>query len=86
MITSAGDPLFTRRIIGLTQTLTSQGIPQNEATAQAYYMMSRTISAQASTLAYIDIISVMAVGVLCLAPFAFLMKRPPKSSKPVPAH
>jgi MFS transporter, DHA2 family, multidrug resistance protein len=84
--TSAGDPLFVGRITGLTQTLANQGIPQNEANAQAYYMVSRTISAQATTLAYIDIISVMAVGVLCLAPFAFLMQRPPRSAKAVAAH
>jgi DHA2 family multidrug resistance protein len=76
--TSAGDQLFTDRIAGLTQTLTNQGIPSNQAAAQAYSMMSRVISGQASTLAYIDIISISAVVVLCLAPFAFIMQRPPK--------
>ncbi len=84
--TSAGDPLFTGRIAGLTQTLASQGVPSNEANARAYSMMSRTIGAQASTLAYIDIISFMAVAVLCLAPFAFLMQRPPKSARAAAAH
>ena len=83
---SAGDPLFTQRIAGLTQTFTSQGIPANEANAQAYSMMSRTISGQASTLAYVDIISIMAVVILCLAPLAFLMQRPPKNAEPVAAH
>jgi len=37
--------------------MTSQGVPSNEASAQAYYLMSRTIAGQASTLAYVDIIS-----------------------------
>ncbi|HTA40854.1 MAG TPA: DHA2 family efflux MFS transporter permease subunit [Bryobacteraceae bacterium] len=84
--TSAGDQLFTDRIAGLTQTLTSQGIPSNQATAQAYSMMSRVISGQASTLAYIDIISISAVVVLCLAPFAFIMQRPPKRAAAAAAH
>jgi DHA2 family multidrug resistance protein len=84
--TSAGDPQFTQRIEGLTHRLTSQGIPPNEATAQAYTMMSRTIGAQATTLAYIDIIALMAVAVFCLAPLAFLMQRPPKNAKAAAAH
>jgi MFS transporter, DHA2 family, multidrug resistance protein len=79
--TSAGDPLFTQRIDGLTRNLTSQGIPPNQANAQAYSMMSRMISGQATTLAYVDIIAIMAVGVMCLAPLAFLMQKPPKNMK-----
>jgi DHA2 family multidrug resistance protein len=83
---SASNPLFTDRIAGITHTMTSQGVPSNEASAQAYYLMSRTIASQASTLAYVDIISFGAIAILCLAPFAFLMVRPPKSSKAVAAH
>src|SRR5580704_8900125 len=77
---SAGDPQFTQRLAGLTQTFTSQGIPAYEANVRAYSMMSRTITGQASTLAYVDIITIGAAVVLCLAPLPFLMKRPPKSS------
>ena len=77
---TAGDPLFTQRITGLTQTFTSQGIPANEANARAYSLLGRTISGQASMLAYVDIISIMAVVILCLVPLAFLMQRPPKNA------
>jgi DHA2 family multidrug resistance protein len=83
---SASNPLFTDRIAGITRNMTSQGVPPNEAAAQAYWLMSRTISGQASTLAYVDIISFAAVAVLCLAPLAFLMQRPPKSAKAAGAH
>jgi DHA2 family multidrug resistance protein len=83
---SAGDPLFTQRLDGLTQTFTSQGVPANEASARAYSMLSRTISGQASMLAYVDIISIMAVVIMCLVPLVFLMKRPPRSTAPVEAH
>ncbi len=84
--TTAGDPQFTQRIAGLTQTFTRQGIPANEANARAYTMMSKTLAGQSSLLAYVDIISIMAVAVLCLVPLAFLMKRPPKNAAPVAAH
>ena len=84
--TSAGDPQFTSRIAGLTQTFTSQGIPPNEASARAYSLLGRTIAGQSSLLAYVDIISIMAVAILCLVPLAFIMKRPPKNAAAVAAH
>ena len=84
--TTAGDPLFTQRITGLTQTLTNQGVPENEANARAYTMLGRTISGQASTLAYVDIISIMAVVIICLVPLVFIMKRPPRNAVQVEAH
>jgi DHA2 family multidrug resistance protein len=83
---TAGDTQFTSRIAGLTQTFTRQGVPANEASARAYSLMSKTIGGQASLLAYVDIISIMAVVILCLAPLAFLMKRPPRNAAPVAAH
>jgi DHA2 family multidrug resistance protein len=83
---SAGDPQFVQRLAGLTQTFTSQGIPANEANGRAYSMLSRMVTGQASMLAYVDIISIMAVVILCLAPLPLLMKRPPKHAEPVAAH
>jgi DHA2 family multidrug resistance protein len=83
---SAGDPVFSQRIAGMTQTFISQGLPPDQANARAYSFLGRIIDSQASTLAYIDIISVMAVAVLCLAPCAFMMKRPQKGARPAAAH
>ena len=83
---TAGDPQFTSRITGLTQTFTNQGIPPNEASARAYSLLGRTIAGQSSMLAYVDIISIMAVVILCLAPLAFIMKRPQKNVPSVSAH
>jgi MFS transporter, DHA2 family, multidrug resistance protein len=84
--TSAGDPLFTERITGLARTFTSQGIPPDQATAQAYSLMYRTITLQAGTLAYVDIIAFGAVVILCLVPMPFLMQRPPKRAPAIAAH
>jgi DHA2 family multidrug resistance protein len=83
---SAGDPQFTQRIVGLTRTFTSQGVPANEANVRAYSLLSRTVSAQASTLAYVDIISIGSVFIICLVPLVFLMKRPPRHAEPAAAH
>jgi DHA2 family multidrug resistance protein len=83
---TAGDPAMTQTIAGLTQRFVSQGIPGNVASAQAYTVVSRTIGAQSATLAYIDIISTGAILVACLAPLAFLMKRPPKGARAAAAH
>jgi DHA2 family multidrug resistance protein len=84
--TGAGDPAFTRQIAGLTQTFNSQGIPSDQATGRAYAMVERMISGQATTLAYIDIISTGAIAVACLAPLAFIMRRPRRGAKPAAAH
>jgi DHA2 family multidrug resistance protein len=71
---SGSNPIFTQRVAGLAQTFTSQGMAPNRATDTAYAMVARTIAGQATTLAYIDIISFGAILVVCLIPFAFLMK------------
>ena len=71
---------------GLAQNFATHGAPMNQANLQAYSVMARTISAQATTLAYIDIISTGAILVLLLAPLAFLMQRPPKGAAAAAAH
>jgi DHA2 family multidrug resistance protein len=83
---SPGNPAFTQQVSGIAKAFAGQGIPANVATQQAYAVVSRTIAGQATTLAYIDIISFGAVLVICLAPLAFLMQKPPKGAAPVAAH
>ena len=48
-----------------------RGVPAQEG----YAHINRTIQAQASNLAYVDIVWIMAVLVSCLIPFVFLMRR-----------
>ena len=83
---SANDPALTQRITGLTQSFVSQGVPANVATAQAYALVSQTISSQAATLAYVDIITFGVVAMFCLAPLSFLMQRPAKGARAAAAH
>ena len=84
--TSPGDPAFESQVSGIAQTFRAQGATAAEATTQAYRMIERTLVGQATVLAYIDIISVGAVAVACLAPLAFIMKRPRRGAAPVAAH
>jgi site-specific recombinase len=56
------------------------------ASAQAYAVISQQVSAQAFTLAYVDIIAVGTVALFCLAPMAFLMQRPRKGARAAAAH
>jgi len=37
-------------------------------------------------LAYLDVIKVLAVAMLCLIPLVFFMKRPPKAKGAAPMH
>jgi hypothetical protein len=60
---------------GLTETLKRQGMSGSVARRQAYGMVSYTIDSQAATLAYVQVISIMAVIVLCLVPFLLIMRR-----------
>ncbi|MGD1068656.1 MAG: DHA2 family efflux MFS transporter permease subunit [Bryobacteraceae bacterium] len=84
--TDAGNQLFARQIAGLTQTFSSQGIPPDQATDRAYAMMQRVVTGQATTLAYIDIISTGAIAVACLAPLVFIMKKPRRGARAAAAH
>ena len=55
---------------GLAQMLKGHGSSSADATQQAYGMVSGMIDRQATTLAYVEVISMLAVIVLCLVPFS----------------
>ena len=83
---SKANPLFTGQAAGMTRNFMHQGMASNQATATAYSLLSRGIALQASTLAYVDIISFGVVLLICLVPFAFFMQRPPKGARAAAAH
>ena len=69
-----GAPAYEAIREGLTQTLKAQGTSSVEAARQAYELMSGMIQSQATTRAYEDVISGLAIIVLCLTPFVLIMK------------
>ena len=84
--TSVGDPLFQQRVEGLTRSFANQGAGPDAARMRAYATVGRIVSGQATTLAYVDVISAMAMGVLCMVPLVLIMKRPRRGAAPAAAH
>jgi DHA2 family multidrug resistance protein len=72
------NPRYRQMVDGLTATLHSEGLSMADAAHQAHGRVAALLTQQATTLAYGDVVSVMAVVVGLLAPLAFIMKRPPK--------
>ncbi len=81
-----GNPQFRQMIDGLTATLRSQGLSPTEAMRQAYGRAAALLQQQATTLAYTDVVSALAIIVACLVPLCFIMKRPPKHLEAPPMH
>lgn len=72
---SPGNPVFDQMLAGMAATLRQAGVSASDATAQAYARIGMMLQQQATTLAYIDVISVMALVVLCLVPLVLLMRK-----------
>jgi DHA2 family multidrug resistance protein len=68
---------------GIAQTLAQKSVAHPQQ--QAYARISGMIAGQATTLAYVDIIRVLAVLVIVLAPLVMIMRRPPKGGGGPPA-
>jgi MFS transporter, DHA2 family, multidrug resistance protein len=81
---NASNPRYRQMVDGLTATLHSQGLSMADAAHQAHGRVAALLQQQATTLAYGDVVSVMAVVVGLLAPLAFIMKRPPKHAAEAP--
>ncbi len=77
--TSAGNPAFEQMVMGMSAALQKAGMQADAATQQAYARVYYMVMAHATTLAYVDVISVMIVAVACLAPLVVFMKRGPAS-------
>jgi DHA2 family multidrug resistance protein len=78
-----GNQAFDRMVSGMNQTLSSRS--SGPHVQQVYGRISGLIAGQATTLAYIDIISFLSVMIVCLIPFLLIMKRPKKAGQPAPA-
>jgi DHA2 family multidrug resistance protein len=76
-----GNPAFQQMSQGIASTLAHRGAPY--PLAQSYARIAGLIQGQATTLAYIDVIGVLTLVVLCLVPFVLIMRRP--KSGPAPA-
>ncbi len=80
--TGPGAGAFQQMAGGIAQTLSQKGVAHPQQ--QAYARIAGLVSGQATTLAYIDIITVLGVVVICLSPLVMIMRRPPKMGGPPP--
>jgi DHA2 family multidrug resistance protein len=71
-----GNPRFREMLQGLAASLHGPGVSMSQATHQAYGRMEMMVQQQASALAFRDVVSILAVIVMCLIPLAFVMKKP----------
>jgi MFS transporter, DHA2 family, multidrug resistance protein len=75
-----GNPRFRAMVEGMSATLRSEGVSAVQASHQAYIRIAMMMEQQASALAFRDVVSILAIVVICLVPVAFIMKRPPKAT------
>jgi DHA2 family multidrug resistance protein len=73
--TTPGSPAYENLVGGLIQMLKKQGASTTVATQQAYGLVSGIIERQATTMAYVEVISILALVVFCLVPFILVMRR-----------
>jgi DHA2 family multidrug resistance protein len=73
----AGNPAFDTLLSGITQSLRNAGLDATTAAQQAYARIMGLLQAQATTLAYVQVITGMALIVACLIPLPMIMRRPP---------
>jgi DHA2 family multidrug resistance protein len=76
--THNGNPAFDNLVSGISQSLQNSGLEATAATQQAYARVMAMLQGQAATLAYVQVISLMAIVVGCLIPLPMIMRRPPK--------
>jgi DHA2 family multidrug resistance protein len=84
--TTPGTPQYESLVSGLSQTIQNQGAGGVQAAQQAHGIVSYMIDRQATTLAYVEVISILAVVILCLVPFLLIMKRNKPGGDTPPAH
>jgi DHA2 family multidrug resistance protein len=72
---SSGNQNFLNAVNGLTGRLTSFGVSVPDAQRLAYGRIYRIIQAQAATLAYIDVFSILAVGASVMFFMSFLLAK-----------
>ena len=73
--TAPGTPPYDSLVAGLTKTFQGKGAGSVDAARQAHGLVSFMIDRQATTIAYVEVISVLAVIILCLVPFLLIMRR-----------
>jgi MFS transporter, DHA2 family, multidrug resistance protein len=76
--TYTGNPAFQSLVNGISRSLQNSGVEAAAATQQAYARVMAMLQGQATALAYVQVITLMAIVVGCLIPLPMIMRRPPR--------
>ncbi len=74
--TTAYDPQFQAGLRGLASSLQHAGSSSVEAAKQATFLMYRRVVLQATELAYLDALFILAVTTACMVPIVWLSQKP----------
>jgi len=84
--TSLFDAPFRERFESVSRALQHAGSSASDAANEAYRVLYRTLLQQAQTLAYIDVLYLLAWSTALMVPLAFFMKRPKTEGGPAMGH
>jgi DHA2 family multidrug resistance protein len=76
--TTVGSPAFDALTKAITGRFQQGGASLPDATARAHARIYGIIQAQATTLAFIDVVRFLILMIVVLIPLVFIMKRPKK--------
>jgi MFS transporter, DHA2 family, multidrug resistance protein len=79
-----GNPRFRQMFQGLSAMMHGHGASASQAAHQAYGQLDLMVEQQAAALAFRDVVSILAIVVACLIPFAFIMQRPEPTQASIP--
>jgi DHA2 family multidrug resistance protein len=72
-----GNAPFDNLLGGVAQSLQGAGLDASTAAQQAYARVMGLLQGQAITMAYVQVVTTMALVVACLIPLPLIMRRPP---------
>jgi DHA2 family multidrug resistance protein len=80
--TSSYDQAFTAQLAALARALERTGAGAADVTRQALAIVYRQLLGQATTLAFLDALEVLAIAAACMVPLLLLTRRPPRAAAP----
>ena len=85
--TAPGSPAYEATLKGISGALQNAGVNKFDAHQQSLERMYGLVQQHATSLAYVDVIAVLALVVGALTPFVLILKRPPKqAARSAPLH
>jgi DHA2 family multidrug resistance protein len=79
--TDHANPAFAQRLQGLASAIEHAGSSSIDAMKKALAVSYGQLQRQATELAYLDVLRILAGAALCMLPLVFLAKAPPRGAQ-----